>query len=385
MNVTTVILLLFTTLTISAQVDANKRQNSGKIKGVITEKQTGSPIVGTTIYLVDKFGGAIADENGQFLIQKLESGIYSLRISHVGYEPLRIDSIVVKDGSTTDVNVILVEKTHELRGITVTPGRFSIMGTEATARQSLTRRELETTPQVGEDLYRAVSRLPGVTGEDLSTRFIVRGGEYDEVLVTLDGLQLFEPFHLKDFLGGLFSAIDVSAIEGVELLTGGYTAQYGDRSSGVFNIKTHRPPIGLKKVSAGVSFMNARFMTEGTFSNNRGSWLLSGRRGYLDVLLKISGEDENLKPTYYDFLGKIQYQLSDKHILSAHVFHAGDQFRVVSDEDNDADTIITSYDNSYGWFNLKSVLNDRLMVHTILSIGQVKHNRYGRAFWAGPQ
>ena len=385
MKITIAILLLFGTLAISAQAGADNKQNSGKIEGIITDSKTGSPIVGTTVYLADKFGGTIADENGRFLIQNLDSGIYALRIGHVGYETIRIDSVVVKGGTTTTVNVMLVEKPHELRGITVTPGRFSIMGTEATASQSLTRRELETTPQAGEDLNRAVSRLPGVVAEDMSSRFIVRGGEFDEVLVTLDGLQIYEPFHLKDFMGGLFSAINASAIEGVDLLTGGYTAQYGDRSSGVFNINTHRPPTGLKKVSAGVSFMNAHFMTEGTFAGNRGSWLLSGRRGYLDVLLKIAGEDENLKPVYYDFIGKLQYQLGNKHVFSTHFLHAGDRLRVISDEDNDADTIITSYDNSYGWFNLKSVLNHRLMGNTILSIGQVTHNRHGRAFWAYQQ
>jgi len=160
-------------------------------------------------------------------------------------------------------------------------------------------------------------------------------------LVTLDGLQLYEPFHLKEFKGGLFSAVDASAIESIELMTGGFTAQYGDRASGVFNITSHHPPTGQRRVSAAISFMNARFMTEGTYADNRGSWMVSGRRGYLDVLLKIAGEGENLRPTYYDFLGKTQYQLSESQVLSAHVFHAGDRFKIIEDEDGDADTIIT--------------------------------------------
>ncbi|UCD63206.1 MAG: TonB-dependent receptor, partial [Candidatus Zixiibacteriota bacterium] len=256
---------------------------------------------------------------------------------------------------------------------------------QPTARQSLTRRELETAPQVGEDIYRAVSRLPGVAAEDFSSRFYVRGGEYEEVLATLDGLHLYEPFHLRDFKGGLFSAIDGSAIESIELITGGFTAEYGDRASGVFNITSHRPPTDRRKVSAAVSFMNARLMTEGTFANNRGSWLLSARRGYLDVLLKIAGEGENFRPTYYDVMGKMQYQLSDRHILSTHVFHAGDRFKVVEDAGNDADTLVTSYDNSYAWFNLKSQLHDRLLGQTVLSVGHVKHDRYGFSYWASQQ
>lgn len=353
----------------------------GIIEGNVVDQRTGEPLPAATIYLVNRFGGAIADSEGGFVVKNLTPGVYGLRISHLGYEPGEYDSITVVPGEAVQITVELVEKAHDLKAITVTPGHFSIMGTEATASQSLTRRELETTPQTGEDLFRAVNRLPGVAAEDFSSRFIVRGGEYEEVLVTLDGVQLYEPFHLKEFKGGMFSAVDASAIESVELMTGGFTAQYGDRSSGVFNITSHRPPTGQRKVAAAISFMNARFMTEGTFANNRGSWLISGRRGYLDVLLKIAGEGEKLRPTYYDMLGKVQYQLGDNQILSAHVFHAGDRFKVIDNDNNDADTIITSYDNSYVWFNLRSQFHRRLLAHTILSVNQTKHDRFGFSFW----
>ena len=369
----------------SASADDQTSHKKGRIEGQIADQETGEAIIGTTVYLVNKFGGAITDEDGRFVISSLSAGTYALRISHLGFEPFRLDSIVVTAGETAQVSAALVRKVHQLRGITVSPGQFSIMGTESTASQSLTRRELETTPQVGEDIFRAVSRLPGVSAEDFSSRFYVRGGEYEEVLVTLDGIQLYEPFHLKEFKGGLFSAVDGAAIESIDLITGGFPAQYGDRASGVFNITSHHPPTGERKVSAAVSFMNARLMTEGTFAENRGSWMVSVRRGYLDVLLKIAGEGDNWRPTYYDAMGKVQYQLTDKQILSAHVFHAGDRFKIIEDEDGDADTIITSYDNSYFWLNLKSQVNNRLFGQTVLSLGQVQHDRFGFSYWSWEQ
>ncbi|UCE23681.1 MAG: TonB-dependent receptor [Candidatus Zixiibacteriota bacterium] len=360
-------------------------KGKGRIEGIVVSETTGEPLVGATVFLVNRFGGAIANDSGRFVIDHLEPGAYALRISHLGFEVQSIDSVEVSADEPTQITAGLIEKAYDLKDITVTPGRFAIMGTESAASQSLTRQELETTPQMGEDLYRAVKRLPGVSAEDFSSRFFVRGGEHEEVLTTLDGVQLYEPFHLKEFKGGLLSAVDASAIESIELITGGFTAEYGDRASGVFNIKSHHPPTGERKVAAAVSFMNARLMTEGTFANNKGSWMVSGRRGYLDVLLKIAGEGEKLRPTYYDLIAKTQYQLNGSQILSAHIFHAGDRFKIIDNDDNDADTIITSYDNSYAWLNLKSQLHKRLFGHTVLSVGQVKHDRFGFGFWPQEQ
>jgi len=358
---------------------------AGSIEGMVISESDGESLAGATVALVGRINGAVADTSGHFKIDKLSPGQYSLRVSHIGFEVFQTENIEVKAGETANVNISLTEKAQKLKGITVTPGRFTIMGTEATVTQALTRHELETAPQAGEDIYRAMARLPGVTSEDMSSRFLVRGGDYEEVLATLDGQQIYEPFHLKDMLGGLFSAIDGSAVESMELLTGGFTSQYGDRTSGVLNIKTHPAPTGMRKLSAGISFMNARFMTEGTFAENRGSWLLAGRRGYLDVLLKLAGEGELLDPTYYDLLGKVNYQLNRRNIVSAQFLHAGDRLKVINDEDNDADTIITSYDNSYVWLGLITMVHERVMSRMTLSYSSVAHDRFGQEFWSDQQ
>ncbi len=122
---------------------------------------------------------------------------------------------------------------------------------EEIPHQTLDRVEIMALPHFGDDLYRAVMVLPATSGGDISGRFNVRGGLYGEVLVRLDGLEIFEPFHLKDYQG-VFSILDPEVIGGVELLPGSYPAQYGDRMSGVLEMTTLRaaPPRQKRLISS---------------------------------------------------------------------------------------------------------------------------------------
>ncbi len=84
------------------------------------------------------------------------------------------------------------------------------------------------------------------------------------VLVLLDGLEVYEPFHLKDIGGGAFSAVDVMAIGGIDMMTGGFPARYGDHMSGVLDISSVKPQ-AERRTALGISFMNARLLTDGQF------------------------------------------------------------------------------------------------------------------------
>jgi hypothetical protein len=360
----------------------DQQSTKGEILGQVTDAGTGEPLIGATITMVGRFGGAIADTAGHFRLKNLPPGIYTLRFSHVGYEDVQLAPVELSAGDNQTLNAALREKLTTLKGIVVTPGQFEIMGTEPAAQQTLTRGEIETVPQLGDDFFRAVTRLPGMSGNDFSTRFIVRGGEYDEVLVTLDGLQIYEPFHLRDIDGGAISAVDVAAVEGIDLMTGGFTANYGDKMSGVFNIKSRQVPLDRSRLTVGLSMLNTRLLSEGNYAGNKGSWLVSARRGYIDLVLKMADPGNGIKPTYYDIFGKTRYQLSDKHVLGVSVLHAGDDLHYYGEDDDIGDTLRTSYGNSYAWLTLWSELHPRVIVRTIASIGQVTNRRSGQLYIA---
>ena len=351
---------------------------SGNISGVIYDADNSEPVPGVTVMTLNGFARTSTDPDGNFILKNLPDGIYTLQVSSIGYETVRFDSVVVNGNSTRELTVNLKPKAVPLKSIVVTPGRFSIMGEEAVAKQTLTQQQLRTMPQLANDFFRAVSRLPGTSSNDFSTRFTVRGGEYEEVLVMLDGLQIYEPFHLKDIDGGAISVIDVASVESIDLMTGGFPARYGDKMSGAFEIKSRQVPQDQNRFSVGLSMINTNLFAEGKFDHNRGSWLVSARRGYIDYVLKLAGADDNIKPTYYDLFGKVQYQLSEKHSLSADFLHAHDDLKVIGEDDETGDTLITNYGNSYAWMTLWSEFSSQLFAQTVVSVGKVDHSRYGR-------
>jgi hypothetical protein len=353
-----------------------KTKTYGKISGRVIDADTRQPLVGVNIIVTGTMTGSASDSEGRFLIPKLHPGVYSLMVSMIGYAEQRLNNIVILQDTVLTLNFELKQEAILLNQVIVTPGQFSIMGQGPTVQQALTREDLEIAP-LGEDVYRAVTRLPGVSSGDFSAKFAVRGGENDEILLLLDGMELLEPFHLKDIDGGALSIIDVAAVEGIDLMTGSFSAEFGDRKSGVFNIKSLRTPARRKSTSVGISFMNARIMSVGTFADDRGSWLFSARRGYLDMVMKLMEEKDPPQPVYYDILGKVDYKFQGKHTLSANFLHSGDRLNLVED-DNDEDN--TGYDNTYGWMTLRYVPGSKLYFQTIASYGRLTHDRQGTGY-----
>ncbi|MCB9473886.1 MAG: TonB-dependent receptor [Candidatus Delongbacteria bacterium] len=322
--------------------------------------------------------GTASDEDGRFRITELSPGEYWLTLSFVGYEDRTLGPCQLKAGTELDLGITRMRAAAiPLEEMVVTPGSFSIMGTGPASRQTLGRKDLQNM-SFAEDITRAVSRLPGVASNDYSSKFTVRGGEADEVLMTLDGMELHEPFHQRDFSGGLFSIVDIEAVEGVELLTGGFSAEYGDRESAVFAMRTRHNRDGKSHHSMGLSALTVRGFSEGPLADGRGEYLVSARRGILDQAFQLVGFDEQI-PFFYDMLGKVEYRLNPRQSIALHALRAGDQtgIRDISVEDQAHDIHDTRYTNSYGWLTFNSSWTPRLFTRSMLYLGEVDHKRHG--------
>jgi hypothetical protein len=335
---------------------------------------TGAPIAGVRVEGLDAanrvVASAITNSDGVFRMPLRDHATASVQARRLGYAPLRV---LARDEATIDLT--LRHAAVPLSAIVVTPGFYGMMEQRVDAPQTLTREQIRAAPQIGEDLFRSVNRLPGVSANDFSAAFRVRGGANREVYSTLDGVELLEPFHLKDFDGAL-SIIDVAAISGLDLTTGGFGARYGDHLTGVMSMRIVDPPAGeAARSELALTLTTMRATSHGSFGGDQGNWLVSARRGFLEYALRAAGERDNLNPRYYDVLGRSSYRLGERGTISLHVLHAGDQ--LTYQDDDDQPRIMSAYTSSYAWATAQLAVTPSLSTETVLSLGHLSWERNG--------
>jgi outer membrane receptor protein involved in Fe transport len=351
----------------------------GAITGSVHSQASGQPLPGALVTILETGVEVAADQDGSFHFTGVAAGTYTVTARAPGFHSRQSDSLPLTAGGTIMVAIELTPAVSFLKEIVVTPSYLGLLRETPEPRQFLSRAEVNRTPHLADDLYRAIGRLPGMARSDFSAKMSIRGGVDNEVLVLLDGLELHEPYHFRDMLA-VFSAIDSEAVAGVDILSGGFTAEYGNRMSGVLDISSVSPAAETR-AAVGVSFINARTLGEGSFDDGRGQWLLSLRRGYLDIILNWarsmnddSDQNERFGPRYWDLLGKVQYQLNQRTSLSANILFADDKAYFF---DDDPEELEGKYRSSYTWVNLKTAWSPDLFSQTVLSNGQITRDRIG--------
>lgn len=344
------------------------------VRGSVTDSAAGTPIASAYVEVLGTRYSALTRDDGSFVIGRIPAGHYGFRVVRLGYEPRTLADVDVSAPDSTFVlGVAMTAAPIPLSAVVVTPGFYGIMQPGLTPSHSLSRQQIETAPQLGEDIFRSVSRLPGVSSNDMSARFAVRGSVGDELFATLDGLELDEPFHLKDIDAAL-SLVDVSAIAGVELTTGGFSAEYGNRLTGVFSLHSIEPRTDRVHHALSLSIMNARYTVEGGAADGRVGWYLAARRGYLDIALALVSPEDSISPRYYDVFGKVHWDLPRGGRVTLHALTAGDHLNYTEDP---ADHLNSRYGNHALWATWSSDVTDRLRQRSVLSLTRATWQRDG--------
>jgi hypothetical protein len=204
--------------------------------------------------------------------------------------------------------------------------------------------ELESLPDIGEDPVRAVARLPGVAGQDFSSRVHLRGGTDDETLFRFDDLRLYNPYHLKDFFG-VFSSIDPGIISDISVYTGGFPVAFGDRSSGVIDIAPRLPARGFQG-QAVASMMTAGAVLDGGFADGAGDWAIAARRGNMDLFFDLVDSPLG-EPEYSDYYAHVGRRLNEWLAISANALGFDDTILAYdSDQEEEARA---EYSDRYYW------------------------------------
>lgn len=342
--------------------------------GVVVEADGGRPVPAAEVRDEASGRSALTGDDGRFVLHGVEQGARALRVLALGYEERSV-TVSAAEGGVGGVRVLLERAPIPLDEIVIAPGSFGVLEVSpAASGVRVSREDIEAIPQLGDDVFRTLTRMPGVSTDDISTRLNVRGGSDRDLLVRLDGLELYEPYHLRD-LDGALGIVDVQALGGVDLITGGFGVEYGDKSAGVFDMRTRRPLASGSRTTAGLSLSSVGVNSQGNFADGKGQWAASLRRGFLEYVLAVGGVEDDINPRYWDALGRVQYLLGESHVVSAEVLLAGDAMAWRDEETGSR--VDSDWASGYGWITWDASLAPRVRATTLLSMGRLTRDRTG--------
>ena len=192
------------------------------------------------MHLPETGDGAFSGADGFFEVGEIPIGTYKVAVDAVGFVPTSLTRVRVREDPGAELIVELAAQPAFVTEVVVTPNRYSIVRQEQAARRTLTSEEAAFAPTTGGDISRFVELLPGIAAADNSAAFNVRGSVARDVSMVLDGLELYDPFHLQGFQSP-FSLIDSNVVDRIDFFGGGFTADLGDRHGGFVEISTLAP------------------------------------------------------------------------------------------------------------------------------------------------
>ena len=303
-------------------------QTNVTVKGYVRDATNGETLIGATVYLDGTTKGTSTNEYGFYSIT-VAPGQYTLVASYLGFADERRETDLL--GNLT-LDFSLSEAGSLLEEVVVTAlDEDQNVSTVQMSVEQLDMGTIEKLPSLlGEvDVLRSIQLLPGVSsvGEG-AAGFNVRGGSIDQNLVILDEAPVFNSSHLF----GFFSVFNPDAVKGVKLYKGGIPARYGGRLSSILDVRMKEGNNQQFEMQGGIGTIFSRLSVEAPLVKDKSSFLLAGRRSYIDVLAApfLNDDLEGTKLNFYDLTLKTNYRFSDKDqvflsgYLGRDVFAPGD-------------------------------------------------------------
>ena len=310
-------------------------QGLSSISGFVRDDTSGEPISYANVFLSNSTLGAATNQDGYFVISNIPVGKYELNATMIGYGIFK-QNIELSEGQPIRLDIRLNEEIIQTTEVLVTAERQKFERSMESSQISLDIREINSAPAFIEpDVFRTLQMLPGVqTTSDFSSALYVRGSTPDQNLIMLDGIAVYNPYHL----GGIFSTFNTDAIKEADFHAGGFPARYGGRMGAILNVLNREGNTRKVKGSANISLISSKGLIEGplpSWRGMKGSWMISGRRTYFDTVIdalkipigqRIDGSDIYFQFPYYfyDYQVKINLDIDQDHRLTYSRFYGDD-------------------------------------------------------------
>lgn len=335
------------------------------LSGTVRDANTGETLVGAVI-TEDLAQVSTSTNSYGFYSLLLPQGNRTVSVSYVGYET---QTKVLSLNESIKYDVELIPNQNKLEEVIVSGTRRSknVKSPQMGAFKFSTE-EIKNVPVLfGEkDLLKTIQLLPGVqSGGEGSANFFVRGGGGDQNLILLDEAIVYNASHLL----GFFSTFNSDAVKDVQLYKGGIPSQYGGRISSVLDIAMVDGNQKEFSAEGGIGLIASRLKVSAPLSDGRGSFMISGRRTYADLFLKLSS-DQDVKQSklyFYDLNAKLNYRIDDRNKIFVSGYFGKDDLGF-------SDKFGFNWGNSTATVRWNHIFNDRLFGNTSLIYSDFNYN-----------
>ena len=357
--------LLFLLIVLFYSLSAFSQQQC-TLSGYIRDAKTGENLIGATVIIKEKPGIAAVSNAYGFYSITLPAGKYQISSLYMGYivqeqtvdleKSIKIDFVLSE--RSKDLNEVEITSTHHNENVTKTQ-----MGL-----QKIDIKEINNIPVLfGErDVLKTIQLLPGIksAGEG-SSGFNVRGGAADQNLILLDEATVYNASHLL----GFFSVFNSDAIKDVSIYKGNEPAEYGGRLASVLDIKMNDGNNQKFGVSGGLGLISSRINIEGPIVKDKGSFVISARRTYADMFLKLSSDSSarGTKLYFYDLNAKANYKIDDNNRIYLSGYFGRDVLGY-------RDMFGIDWGNSTGTLRWNHLVTDQLFSKTSLIFSDYSYN-----------
>ena len=291
------------------------------VYGKVTDEH-GHPIEMANVVVTELLVGYTTNSRGYYELSVMSDTTLTIHFSFVGYEH-RQASVRLKKGEKRKLDMVLHSSATELPDAVI-----SDRGTEASSLTRLNAKQATLLPTIGGGVETLIKTLPGVvSNNELSSQYRVRGGNFDENLIYVNGIEIYRPFLVGSGQQEGLSFVNSQLVNNIEFSAGGFAAEYGDKMSSVLDV-TYKTP----KETAGsltLSLLGAEAHVEGATKNEKFSYLVGARYKNTALALGMMNTKGDYRPNFTDVQALLNYQFNDKWSLSFLGYFSKNNYKLI--------------------------------------------------------
>ncbi len=328
------------------------------VSGYVEDAASRERLIGVNVYIPQLQIGTTTNRYGFYsLTYSSDDDTTTLAASFIGYSAMQYK---LASGINHKLDISLPIQNQKLDEVVVIDENQTLSRTQM-SQLTLTSRQLKGIPAFfgEEDILKAVQLTPGVQNtSEGNVNYIVRGGSPDQNLILLDGVPVYNASHLF----GFFSVFNTDAVKNVQFTKGGFPARYGGRLSSVMEIDMKEGDMKKFHVTGSLGLLSAKLAVEGPIVRDKASFMVSGRRTYLDLLyLGLNrNNDEGAGYFFHDFNAKVNYKFSRKDRMYLSFYTGKDKLfsNYLLNQDKYENAL--QYGNQTGALRWNRLYNDKL-------------------------